>query len=193
MLLRIILVLFSIFFLKLAEAQESQTIKLQGVVPVYIDFRLSGPTDAATGAGGPNPFDIGALEIPGAIRFEDVNVNRPMYFKIRNKGWTLPRHYNPRIGSKSLDGTDGDLQLKCVSMSSERGKMEVMGGFGSDFVAVTATPQPFLQLGDIDSHNYYHGLVNGTAVIDARILLDPLRDPPGTYEVELELMIAIDP
>lgn len=139
-------------------------------------------------------FSAGEIVVSDAIQLRNIVTNSPVYLQITNNGWTLPAGYDGTNGPKKTDGSDSHflLQVNSGTLSASSGNISIEGNFGTQYVAVTNSAQNMLKLGDVSGSNRM-GMANGSADIDAKVMLDTVYDIPGTYSVELELTITAQP
>jgi hypothetical protein len=194
------LMLISIHLSVSAEKVSLSTIKLQGTIPQHVSFDVddldANGSKSLFGGGGEGisldsaTFAAGYVEIPDAIKLTGINANVPVYLQVRNKGWTVPKHYNSIRGGKNKDGSDEQLRMKVTHFSKEAGTLEPQGTFGSKFTALSNKPANLVKIGEIDSQGRHTGVRNGEVEVDMRIYIDSTYDVPGGYGVDLEVTIA---
>ena len=140
-------------------------------------------------------FQAGEIEITDAIQFRNIVSNDAVFLRIANKGWSLPTGYDTANGTKKTDGSDAHflIQVNSGTLTASAGALTIEGSFGAQYVAVSDTPQQFLKLGEVTAGSKRRGMANGSADIDAKIVLDTVYDVPGTYSVELELTVTAQP
>lgn len=139
-------------------------------------------------------FIDGEVLSTDAIQLRNIVSNSPVFLSITNNGWTLPAGYDATNGPKKADGSDSHflIQVNTGSLTSASGVIAAEGSYGSSYVAVTNTAGQFLKLGEVSGPSR-KGIANGSADIDAKVLIDPVYDMPGAYSVELELTISAQP
>lgn len=140
-------------------------------------------------------FQAGEILVSDAIQFRNIVSNDAVFVRIANKGWTLPAEYDAANGTKKADGSDNHflIQVNSGTLTASAGAIGIEGSFGGQYVAVSNTPQQFLKLGEVTAGSKRRGMANGSADIDAKIVLDTVYDVPGTYSVELELTVTAQP
>ena len=183
------------FFSK-AEATTIKTFQLKGSIGQHISMDildLDGLdtkvlfTDVTT-----SDFDNGYIIVENAIQMRNIRSNEPIVLKIKNNGWLLPTHYDTSSGAKTSNGVDSEFQIQVdnSSVSSSRGTMEVLHPYYDNFTAVTNAAGDMVRIGNVTASGKKQGLIGGSIDIDAKMLLDPVFDIPGDYQVQLELTVA---
>lgn len=180
------------------EGQSVANFHLNGTIPTHTDLTVQGLDGSSaktifstvTSA----EFTAGEIVVTDAIQLRDIVSNTPVFVLVTNNGWTLPASYDTTNGAKKTDGSDSQflIQVNSGTLSSSAGTIAVEGSYGSGYVAVTNTAGQFLKLGEV-SGSQRRGVANGSADIDAKVILDPVYDTPGSYSVELELTITAQP